>query len=148
VRSSPSQNSMAYSDPEQQKRYQRERNASIRKRWLETHGPCRGCGSWERLEVHHIDKSKKVDHKVWSWAPERRDGELKKCEVLCFYCHKKNHAVERIIDHPHGTRARYDKGCRCSVCTQVKINSVYEWRVRRGANGKSSKIIKADVAQW
>jgi len=51
---------------------------------------CVRCGSSERLEVDHIDrtaKARKTDHAVWSWTPLRRTAELAKCQVLCRRCH-------------------------------------------------------------
>lgn len=57
--------------------------------WLAKNGPCRQCGSSERLEVDHIDPSLKVSHAVWSWSKPRREAELAKCQVLCHDCHAK-----------------------------------------------------------
>jgi hypothetical protein len=56
--------------------------------WLEANGPCKQCGSWVKLEVDHVDPSQKVSHRVWSWTADRRNAELKKCQVLCQACHK------------------------------------------------------------
>jgi len=53
------------------------------------------CGSTDTLEIHHPDPEKKVSHKVWSWAKEKRDTELSKCIVLCEDCHKKKTAQHR-----------------------------------------------------
>ena len=57
--------------------------------WFRESGPCKNCGSWENLEVDHIDPSQKVTHKVWHWKKEKRDAELKKCQPLCKSCHRK-----------------------------------------------------------
>src|SRR5262245_32847749 len=62
--------------------------------WLRAHGPCR-CGSWDRLQVDHIDPRTKVSHRVWSWADERRLAELAKCQALCYDCHAKKSSVEK-----------------------------------------------------
>ena len=59
-----------------------------RKDWIEANGPCAKCGSWDRLEVDHIDPSTKVSHNVWGWSETRRLEELAKCQVLCYSCHK------------------------------------------------------------
>lgn len=78
-----------------------------REDWLKANGPCRQCGSGERLEVDHIDPAQKVSHTVWSWKPERREEELKKCQVLCRVCHRKKTSedLRRIKTgrpgHPH-----------------------------------------------
>jgi hypothetical protein len=39
------------------------------------------------LELDHVDPALKVSHRVWSWARERREAELAKCQVLCHDCH-------------------------------------------------------------
>lgn len=60
--------------------------AKRRATWFEGKS-CTSCGSQTDLELDHIDPSKKVDHKVWSWSDERRKRELAKCQVLCHDCH-------------------------------------------------------------
>lgn len=92
--------------------------AARRAKWLAENGPCVKCGSMEQLEVDHIDRTKKVDHKVWSWTEVRRLEELAKCQVLCRECHKKKTAVDMgYHQYKHGTRTMYNHGgCRCSLC--------------------------------
>jgi 5-methylcytosine-specific restriction endonuclease McrA len=77
---------MPYRSLALRRRYGRTWLADRRAAWLKEHGPCR-CGSWEQLEVDHIDPAQKVDHRLWSWSKERRDAELAKCQVLCHTCH-------------------------------------------------------------
>ena len=79
---------MSYKDKNKQREYTKNWIASRRKAWLKENDPCKNCGSWENLELDHIDPSKKVDHKVWSWSEKRRLEELSKCQVLCHRCHK------------------------------------------------------------
>lgn len=79
---------MPYKDPEKQRTYNREWLASRRAAWL-ADKCCAVCGAVADLEVDHIDSSEKVDHKVWSWSPARREAELAKCQVLCEKHHKK-----------------------------------------------------------
>jgi 5-methylcytosine-specific restriction endonuclease McrA len=67
---------MPYADRAQQREYQRAWKAERRAVWLKEHGPCAKCGSWEKLEVDHVDPTKKVDHKVWTWSEERRSKEF------------------------------------------------------------------------
>ena len=67
---------------------------SIRAEWFSANGPCRECGSPERLELDHKDPEHKVGHTVWSWSPARRTAELEKCQVLCYRCHKKKTALQ------------------------------------------------------
>ena len=108
---------MPYSDKDQQRKYQRERNARIRAEWLKEHGPCTDCGSEERLEVDHSDRALKVSHKVWSWSKERREKELEKCVVRCFSCHRTKTRLEIHGEREHGTLPMYERGgCRCDLC--------------------------------
>lgn len=85
---------------------------------------CEGCGSSESLEWHHLDPAEKVTHKIWSFTFERRTAELAKCIPLCTPCHKAVTARQRraaaIARNPHGTRCRYDLGCRCIPCSHAK----------------------------
>ncbi len=65
---------------------------AAREVWFQANGPCRQCGSSERLELDHIEEGTKVSHTVWSWEPIKRAAELAKCQVLCYFCHKKKTA--------------------------------------------------------
>lgn len=67
--------------------YQREWYQARRQAWFAENGPCKRCGSWENLELDHIDPSTKSHHRIWSWAKDRREAELAKCQVLCRKCH-------------------------------------------------------------
>ena len=78
---------MGYVDKEKQKEFQREWLKKRRAKWLSENGPCKKCGTWENLHVHHKDPKLKISHRVWSWAETRRLAELAKCEVLCCPCH-------------------------------------------------------------
>lgn len=93
---------MPYADPEQQRAYQREWIARRRQEWIEANGPCARCGSDQDLQVDHIDRAQKVDHKVWSWSQARRDEELAKCQVLCWPCHKEKSIPESARGETHG----------------------------------------------
>lgn len=73
--------------PEEQRRYQREWLARRRAAWFAENGPCVDCGSWEELQLDHVDASQKIEHNVWSWAKARRLAELAKCVVRCQPCH-------------------------------------------------------------
>lgn len=111
---------MPYADPDKQKAYARSWIAARRATWFAENGPCVTCGSWERLELDHADPALKVHHAIWSWARERREAELAKCQALCRTCHQaktvaENHA--RFGTRGHGHRKTYEKGCRCEPCT-------------------------------
>lgn len=79
---------MPYANVLEQREYQRNWVAEKRSKWLAANGPCKRCGSWLELTIDHIDPTKKVSHKVWSWSEERRLVELAKCQILCEDCHK------------------------------------------------------------
>lgn len=54
---------------------------------------CRRCGSTQKLEFHHVDRTLKefeVSRK-WNISLEKLRPEIMKCELLCQECHKKEH---------------------------------------------------------
>lgn len=118
---------MPYAERAKKQAFQNEWKRKRREEWIETHGPC-ACGSSKNLQIDHIDPTKKVSHRIWSWSDARREAELAKCHVLCEECHKKKHEA------PHGSRRRYEKlGCRCPDCTFSHAEGMREWRARRAA---------------
>lgn len=87
--------------------------------WFSLNGPCKRCGSWENLELDHINRNEKESHCVWSWSEDRRSKELEKCQVLCHNCHaKKTHEDLYSMIPLHGLNG-YRTGCRCDVCRQA-----------------------------
>lgn len=74
---------------EEKRAYDREWMRKRREDWFSANGPCVDCGSWERLEIDHVDRSTKVSHRIWSWSEKRRLEELAKCAVRCHTCHRK-----------------------------------------------------------
>ena len=110
--------------PETRKRAY-EKIKRCRQDWFAANGPCASCGLWDRLEVDHIDSTKKVDHRVWSWSVARRNEELAKCQPLCYNCHKKKHSGPE-----HGVSG-YARGCRCKECTDAKWAANAKWRLER-----------------
>jgi hypothetical protein len=116
---------MPYKDKEKHKEYQRKRVARIRKEWFEENGPCKECGSWENLELHHKDPAQKVSHRIWSWAKEKRLAELSKCEVLCRECHINK--TRKPITHGSDHKGYY-RGCRCEKCKAAHAKRLREYR--------------------
>jgi hypothetical protein len=130
---------MPYKDPERQREWHREWFDRVvkkrRAKWLKENGPCTKCGSQVKLEVDHTDPKRKIDHRVWTWAEERRDAELKKCQVLCSRCHKgKTSKARKLESYKHGRERMYRAlRCRCSKCRAWKssVNAqrkLKEWR--------------------
>ena len=127
---------MPYSDPEQQRAYQRDRQQKLRMEWLEANGPCAHCGGSGPHQVDHKDPLLKVSHRIWTWSSSRRNAELAKCQVLCTSCHKKKTAKEKERPIPHGTDSGYTgRGCRCLACAEAHRVVKEEWRESRRAAG-------------
>lgn len=125
---------------EEQTAYQSGYMAGRRTAWLEAHGPCVKCGGWERLEVDHVDPKHKVDHRVWSWARERREAELSKCQVLCYRCHKGKTAEQFKKPIRHGTNCGYSHyACRCDPCKRAHNEYAKELKVRQAARWAAAR---------
>lgn len=114
---------MAHKELEARRQYGREYNrttkAARRREWIEANGPCRRCGSADRLEVDHVDpKLKSIEiTDLWLRRREIREIELSKCQVLCERCHqeKTTAAVRKPIDHGSVSTYRTLR-CRCDKC--------------------------------
>jgi len=78
---------MPYKNKDEQRVFQKEWLRDRRKRFFKGK-KCKKCGGTKNLTLHHKDPSKKIDHHIWSWAPERFWAEIKKCDVLCEKCHE------------------------------------------------------------
>lgn len=108
---------------EKTRQYFRDRYRRLREEWFSANGPCAKCGSSDRLELDHKDRTTKVSSIIWAWSKARRESELAKCQALCYSCHKEKTKIEmqelRGIA-AHGTVSRYTtKGplkCRCDEC--------------------------------
>jgi 5-methylcytosine-specific restriction endonuclease McrA len=129
-----------YKDPEDRKAYQREYQRkwlkARRSEWLNKNGPCKKCGSWENLEVDHINSATKITSAVWSWAEDKRNEELAKCQVLCEKCHlEKTLRERRKADHGNGQMYQKYK-CRCDKCKKWKLDSGREFNKTRNKSGK------------
>lgn len=104
------------SDRLAQRKYQREWLAARRAAFF-AGKTCALCDADGQLELDHLDKDQKVDHRIWSWSAERRAAEIAKCRVICRPCHTERHADERRSPLVHGTANAYKKkSCRCDVC--------------------------------
>jgi len=116
---------------EYMRQYQREWIARRRQAWIDEHGPCVDCGSWNNPEVDHVDPTKKVHNAgtLWSLALDnpKRIAELAKCVVRCHDCHM-NKTIKELGNTraEHGSTTMYGRGCRCDLCVQAKM---LEWRV-------------------
>lgn len=132
---------MPYKDPARQREYMRQWTERRRAEWFAGKS-CAECGSTEDLELDHVDPARKVSHRVWSWAKERREAELAKCRALCGICHAKKTGTEQ----PHGAakvNARLTEeqvheirasteSCR-ALAAKYPVNFSTVSKVRRGA---------------
>jgi hypothetical protein len=119
--------------------YQREWLRERRELWFKTNGPCVQCGSWESLELDHVDPDEKVHHAIWSWSEARRTAELDKCQALCCDCHRaKTIAAEHAKWEgnttaclgPRASVSTYRRGCRCAGCCRAKSEDQAAYRAR------------------
>ncbi len=94
----------------EQSAYQTEWMKQRREAWIDAHGPCANCGGENDLVIAYPNPAK---HSLWSLKDSKRKAELSKATVLCRECFNESRAQ-------HGTRGRYDKGCRCDLCRAAK----------------------------
>lgn len=113
---------MPYRNPDIQRAYSRKWIAARRAEYFKDK-VCAWCGLSVDLSLHHIDRTSKVSHKIWSWTEDRRLRELAKCVVLCRSCHSKHHADE-MKRWTHGLASTYKKGCRCSPCLHAQYRTM------------------------
>lgn len=108
---------MTYKNSDKQREYQR---LWIAKRRAEFFAGKRcsiwWCGSTTNLELDHIDPKSKIHHAIWSWAKERREAEISKCQILCEPCHMDKTISQMSRTYEHGTGSMYQRGCKCASC--------------------------------
>lgn len=90
---------MPYKDKKKQLEYQKNWMRKRREEHFKDKH-CVKCGSIEKLELDHINPEEKISHNIWSWSKERREVELKKCQILCNKCHeeKTNKPRRKLTD--------------------------------------------------
>lgn len=116
-----------------------------REAWVASHC-CEICGSKEDLHLHHVDPTKKISHRIWSWSDARREAELEKCIALCRKCHQEHHRQEMI---KHGTVSRYSRGgCRCELCRAAKAADNARRDRRKNKNGPNPRHIANGIKPY
>lgn len=112
---------------EAQRAYQLEWMLRRRAQWITENGPCRKCGSSDRLEVDHIDRMAKtlMPARLWSLAPNNplRVAELAKCQVLCHACHLAKTTDE--LSFACTEHRRRKKRCDCRLFFTPTLGVVY-----------------------
>jgi hypothetical protein len=108
---------------EQKKTYQREWMRKRRLDWINENGPCVDCGTWEGLEIDHLDPSLKEIHigAIWSRRKEVRDLELAKCVVRC----QGHHLDKSRIDWSNMKRGQGENNGNTKL-TKSLVNSIRE----------------------
>lgn len=114
----------AYMAAYMRRRYHQQRLAAI----SSLGGRCVRCGTTEKLEIDHIDRtSKTIDlGKKWSVNSDTFNSELAKCQLLCNSCHKAKSAQECSV--PHGGGASGKKNCPCEPCRSRKREYMRNWK--------------------
>jgi 5-methylcytosine-specific restriction endonuclease McrA len=106
---------------EQKKAYQREWMAERRKQGVQLlGGECSNCKSTENLEFDHVNPEQKWTHRFWSYAWERIEKELAKCQLLCEDCHRAKTKAWYVENVGHGLNLYKRYGCRCEICRAAK----------------------------
>lgn len=59
-------------------------------------GKCVKCSSDNKLEFDHIDRSTKINHRIWTWGAVKRAAEIAKCQLLCQPCHIDKSTSEQV----------------------------------------------------
>ena len=137
---------MSYKDANKQREYQREWLLKRRLKWFSENGPCVNCVSWNKLEVHHLDSSKKIDHRVWSWSESRRCKELSKCIALCNGCHTEE-TRKSLQTKEHGSRGMYRR-CKCSVCRNGNKVRMRKFRERKRLTLLRESVFERGSLVW
>lgn len=110
---------MPYKNLEAKQEYQRQWIAKRRAEFFEGK-VCVTCGSKDRLELDHIDRTTKVASSIWSWSQERRNEEIAKCQVLCHGCH----LDKTKIQMDRGTATSYAKLTESSVLEILSLSDM------------------------
>jgi hypothetical protein len=128
---------MPYKNPVESRNYKRNWMNKRRNTWLNyMGGKCVSCGSTERLEFDHIDRStKKYEPRMlWSRQLETIIEELMKCQLLCHECHLIKTRIENTKIHEHGSYTLYKTyKCRCELCRAANAARVKKQRANKKA---------------
>jgi hypothetical protein len=102
---------------------------------------CIDCGSIKQLELDRRDAAEAANHRLWPWSADRREAALAKYDVRCSSCRRKRLAAERMR---HGTRGRYENGCRRDGCKAAKAwrNKTYRENHRDELAAKQRAVPK------
>lgn len=93
---------------------------------------CNRCGSKKKLHVDHINpKTKKFELAEFAYLNIKKwIKELRKCQLLCIYCHGKKTALDnglKLAEGTHGTLSAY-RYCKCKVCKKANANYMRKYK--------------------
>lgn len=119
---------------ERHRRYQLERYYQ-KKAWMVEYlgGKCSVCGSCDRLEIDHIDRTRKKY--TLTGIYDRTNvvlEELKKCQLLCRSCHQ----TKTIHEGGHRDRSQHTMNngngrCKCNECREINRDYMRRYRTRK-----------------
>lgn len=113
-------NYMSYTKQQRSEYSKRSREAAKNAFLMSRGNKCVKCGSSERLEIDHIDRTKREYCVSQHWQrPKILAIELPKCQLLCHTCHLKKTKTERFLARKHSL-GTYRLGCRCDRCKTAK----------------------------
>jgi 5-methylcytosine-specific restriction endonuclease McrA len=84
---------------------------------------CVRCGSTENLQFDHKNPEEKTAKLSRFWSAEEHVfiREVLKCQVLCKKCHDKKTKNDVTINAKHGSASMWQKGCRCKICAEKRV---------------------------
>lgn len=138
---------MSNKDPEKNKEYMREymkkryhTRVALAKKLLG--GECSRCGSTDRLQFDHKDRSGKqftICKFIAGCSELKLIEELKKCQLLCEPCHiekTRQDLNQQNARKTHGTLSSY-RYCKCDLCKRAWYDYSNAYRRKRRALGKA-----------
>lgn len=135
-----------YATPEERlegrRQYRMDRYYRLRARAFELlGGVCVVCGTTERLETDHIDRSTKsfdVSTMMLRLPWSDIEAELAKCQLLCHQHHLDKTTSENTT-RAHGTITMYQHGhCRCDPCRAAQRDYMRDYNRHRCASRDSN----------
>jgi 5-methylcytosine-specific restriction endonuclease McrA len=108
---------MPYKDKQKQKEWLHNRKIIKKTEAKESlGGKCAKCSITKNLEFDHINPKEKSFTIAKNINNKLLKEELKKCQLLCYDCHKEKNKVDNG-EAQHGSLAKYIKHkCRCNNC--------------------------------
>lgn len=109
-------------------------------------GCCSSCGKKGLLEFDHKDPTTKLFTiaKGYSFSEERFWNEVKKCQLLCQWCHKLKTIKQlglKIAKGNHGTVSTYHY-CKCDECRAAWNKASRDYKRKKKLENETSNHIR------